>query len=302
MFSIAQLQQFSGIKAHTIRIWEQRYKALTPNRTAGNTRYYDHSQFRRLLNIASLLDSEYKVSELCTMSDEQLFAILDKRLQASRLKDQDAEYFVSQLIGSGMSFDERQFEKIFNAAISRFGLLNAYVNVIYPMFVRIGLMWANNSYPQSQEHFVSNLVRRKMFAAIEAMPVAAPDAQSWILFLPENEFHEIGLLFAYYIIRDSGAQVTYLGNNVPFESLTNTIDQLKPNHLLFFLVHLHEKEEVQHYLTTLRKRVGPVQMHLSGNPSLLGDLKLDEKMHWLRSAEDLVQVTQTGTQSKSKKK
>lgn len=300
MFSIAQLQQFSGIKAHTIRIWEQRYNALTPNRTAGNTRYYDHAQFRRLLNIVSLLDSEYKVSQLCGMTDQEHFKILEARLQKDSLQNQDAEYFVSQLIASGMSFDEQHFEKIFASAVIRFGLLDAYVHVIYPMFVRIGLMWANNTYPQSQEHFVSNLVRRKLFAAIERMPMAANDAPKWVLFLPENEYHEIGLLFAYYIVRQSGAQVTYLGSNVPFESLTNSIEQIKPDHLLFFLVHLHEREEVQAYVSALRSRIGPITMHLSGNPSLLGTLKMDSKMNWLSSVDELVKITDEDRKAKKK--
>ena len=101
LFTISQLQQFSGVKAHTIRIWEQRYNALSPNRSEGNTRYYDNTQLRRLLNIVSLMESDYKVSELCSMSDQELFRTLDKQLQSKLHKDETTQYFISQLIAAG---------------------------------------------------------------------------------------------------------------------------------------------------------------------------------------------------------
>ena len=112
-FTISQLQQLSGIKAHTIRVWEQRYNALNPNRSDGNTRYYDSQQLRRLLNIVSLLGQDYKVSQLCAMSDEELYVILRGQLAAS-LVEESGEYFVSQLIGASVLFDETCFDNIFS--------------------------------------------------------------------------------------------------------------------------------------------------------------------------------------------
>ena len=117
MFSISQLQQFSGIKAHTIRMWEQRYNALQPNRSEGNTRYYDSNQLRRLLNIVSLMEADYKVSELCAMDNKKLSALLNEKHQSYQSTSETAEHFISQLIAAGMSFDEINFEKIFSNCI-----------------------------------------------------------------------------------------------------------------------------------------------------------------------------------------
>ena len=121
-FSISELQNFSGIKAHTIRIWEQRYAALKPNRTDGNTRYYNGSQLRRLLNIVSLLDTDYKVSELCSMPDKKLVKLLDEKLSQSISADHAYEYFISQIVSSTIQYNEMQFDKLFISMVCRNGL------------------------------------------------------------------------------------------------------------------------------------------------------------------------------------
>ena len=120
MFTISQLQQFSGIKAHTIRIWEQRYNALTPNRSDGNTRYYDNIQLRRLLNIVSLME-DYKVSQLCLMDDNELFKKLEQHLEQNISSEDGNEYSISQLIVSALSFDELHFDKIFSNCLLQIG-------------------------------------------------------------------------------------------------------------------------------------------------------------------------------------
>ena len=160
LFSISQLSQISGIKAHTIRMWEQRYNALKPNRSEGNTRYYDNLQLRRLLNIVSLMNSGYKVSELGVMSDKKLFTLLEQQ-QGKVESDDPEDFYISQLIAAGMSYDEQHFEKIFSHCLLRFGLKNAYTHVLYPLLSRIGLMWASNSIPPAQEQFISNIIRQK---------------------------------------------------------------------------------------------------------------------------------------------
>ncbi len=142
-FSISQLARYSGIKPHTIRMWEQRYNALTPNRSEGNTRYYDNKQLRRLLNIASLLESDYKVSELCKMPDKKLFSLVEEL--PNKTADNDInEFFVLQLVSAGMSYDEVSFDKIFSHCLLKYGIKEAYIKVIYPMLHRVGIMWTTN--------------------------------------------------------------------------------------------------------------------------------------------------------------
>lgn len=287
LFTISQLQQYSGIKAHTIRIWEQRYNALRPNRSEGNTRYYDNHQLRRLLNIVSLMESDYKVSELCSMTDQELFRKLDKQILAQPITDEPSEYYISQLIAAGMCFDESHFDKIFSNCLLRLGVKDCYIKVIYPMISRIGLMWAKDQMPPAQEHFISNLIRLKLYAAMDSLPPPKSSKSSWLLFLPENEFHEIGLLFSNYLIRQNGKKVIYLGSSVPKDSLLSAIKETTPAHLLFFLVHHDHVEYVQDYIDDLKKNLGKTKIHLSGNEKLIKQLDLGKEIHWIQSAEEL---------------
>jgi len=286
-FSISQLQQFSGIKAHTLRIWEQRYNGLNPNRSEGNTRYYDNTQLRRLLNIVSLMDSGYKVSELCPMSNRSLFKLVEEQLKNRLYEDEGTEYFITQLVAAGMDFDSTHFEKIFANCVLRLGIRNTYVKIIYPMLAKIGLMWATDTMPPACEHFISNIIKQKLFSAIDSLPPAMPSKKSWLLFLPEEEFHEIGLLFSHYLIRQAGNKVIYLGSNVPFETIKNAIGETDPFHLLFFLVHNNTPENTQEYLDNLKKNFTKSQIHVSGNEKLISKLKTGKGINWVRSVEEL---------------
>ena len=286
LFSISHLSRFSGIKPHTIRVWEQRYNALQPNRSDGNTRYYDSHQLRRLLNIVSLMNGDYKISELCSLPDKKLFSIINETLQKSIDATDKSEYYISQLIAAGMSYDEPHFEKIFSNCLVRYGMESAYTKVIYPMMARIGLLWSGNSMPPANEHFISNLVRQKIFAAIDAMPPpTSPD--KWLLFLPENEFHETGLLFANYLLRLYGKQVIYLGCNVPFDSLLQSVKFNNPAFLLLFLVHNELPELAEKYIKDLNDGFAGRKIYVSGNGELLGQLKLGRKITWLQSVDQL---------------
>lgn len=287
LFSISQLQQFSGIKAHTIRIWEQRYNALTPNRSEGNTRYYNNSQLRRLLNIVSLMNSDYKVSELCTMTDKTLFTLINDQLKTHSIVNDEAEYFTTQLLSTGMSFDEPGFETIFSKCLERMEMKVTYTKVIYPLLERLGLMWSSDTMPPAREHFVSNLVRQKLVAAIDELPSPKSSKNSWLLFLPENEFHEIGLLFAHYMIRRAGKRVYYLGSSVPFDTLEQAVKEIAPDNLLFFLVHYDVPKEVQDYLNKLTKNFNKIKINLSGNVKLIDQLKLGKQVQWIKSVQEL---------------
>lgn len=289
LFSISQLAQFSGIKTHTIRMWEHRYKALNPDRSEGNTRYYDNIQLRRLLNIVSLMEFDYKVSELCRMPDKKLFQIVNQIQYNSTEKDSE-EYFVSQLIAAGMSYDALEFDKTFLHCMLKFGMKGMYMKVIYPMFIRIGLLWSTDDLPSSCEHFISNLIRQKLFTAIDSLPSPKSDSDSWLLFLPENEFHEIGLLFAYFLIRESGRRVIYLGENVSFQSLIKTAKQTSSNHLLLFLVHREEPESIQKYLKELAQSFVGKKIHVSGSEKLLNNIAPKKNINFLYSPEDLIKL------------
>jgi len=292
-FSISKLSQLSGIKAHTIRIWEQRYNALNPSRTEGNTRTYSGAQLRRLLNIVSLSGLEYKVSELSSMSDEKLCKLTIKFYEEKNSQVASETYFISQLLAAGMSYDEINFDKIISHCFLRFGVKQTYVNVISPMLIRLGLMWASDSIEPAHEHFISNLIRQKLLVAIDALPLAIETDESWLLFLPENDFHEIGLLFAYFLIKSHRKKAIYLGGNLPFPSLIKAIKNINPTHLFVFFTQNDSIENTQEYLDNIAKNTSKNQLLFAGNNSLISQLKLNKKTCMIDSIEKLEQFLLT---------
>lgn len=285
-FSISQLAQFSGVKAHTIRIWEQRYQALQPHRSEGNTRYYDGEQLRRLLNIVSLSGTGKKVSSLCSMSDEELFKLVEE-YASKAVQETDFGYFVSQLISAGMTYDEVNFHKIFSHCQLRFGLKDTYKEVIYPLLDRIGLMWMSNSMPPSQEHYISNLLCQKIFTAIDALALPQGEQERWVLFLPENEFHEIGLLYSNYLLRSKAQKVIYLGANVPLGSVRTTLNDTGAENLLLFLVHRDNPEKVAEYLQELQTLRPNTTVWIAGSRSFKEEAEKNNNIKWLFSADEL---------------
>ncbi len=289
-FTISDLSRFSGIKQHTIRIWEQRYKALKPQRSAGNTRYYDNSQLRRLLNIASLIPFGYKASELCSMKDEQLFQLVQE-LQIVPGNQPD-EYLISQLVSAGLRFDEEAFESFFTKTLMRYSLRDAYTWIIYPMLNRIGLMWSSNEIPPSSEHFISNLIRQKLFTAINSLPLPKDTAARWLCFLPEDELHEMGLLMAAYLIRQAGHRPIYLGTNVPFSSVVDAAGETNPDVLLTFFVRRDSPEFHAKYILDLASHFREARIFIAADEHTATPFP-KKNIKWLKSVSELEQILHT---------
>ncbi len=286
--SISQLAQFSGIKAHTIRIWEQRYQALKPDRTEGNTRTYSNMELKRLLNIVSLMDSGHKISEISMKSDAELNLLIREIFEFE--KSQDPHQYVSQLIAAGMQFEERDFQKTLSFCFEKFGIYKTYTEVISVMLNRVGLMWSIDLLPPAQEHFMTNLIRQKLLVSIDALPEPKESNKKWLLFLPEDEYHETGLLFAQYVLKAKGFQVIYIGASVPLSTLSSAIETVKPDFLFLFFVRLNLPENTETYMASLRAIYPEGDIYLSGNSKIIHQLKLDKKMHWLMDVESFLQI------------
>jgi DNA-binding transcriptional MerR regulator len=289
-FSISQLEQFSGIKAHTIRIWEQRYNALTPSRSEGNTRYYDSEQLRRLLNIVSLSNVGYKISKLCRMRDSELFKLLEDKLDLNITEEDRNNYFISQLVSATTDFAEERFDDIYSDCVAQLGIRDTYVKVLYPLLNRVGLMWITDNISTAHEHFCSNLIKQKMYAAIDALPEANHEESVWILFLPEYEFHEIGLLFSNLLLRQAGKKVIYLGTNLPTETLQSAVEQSDAENILFFLVRNKTIKLTSDYLSDIKSKFAKQNIFVSGGAALKSDLSNIEGVNWLYSVEDFENI------------
>lgn len=294
-FSISQLQQLSGIKAHTIRIWEQRYGALVPGRSEGNTRYYDSHQLRRLLNIVSLLKDGYKISHVGPMKDEELTHLLSQKHLENSLSDDKNEYYVSQLMAAAVSFDEAYFNTVYRQCIQQQGFKNTYTGVLYPLLNRMGLMWIIDSVSPAQEHFSSNLIKQKIFSAIDGLPQPSGATRKWLLFLPENEFHEIGLLFANYLLREAGHQVVYLGSNVPLGTLDKAAQEVCPTDTLLFFVHHLDYNDAEEYLKQINKFFPKTNVHIASSQALMAQIPKPRRFNYIYSPEALIKILNTKT-------
>jgi MerR family transcriptional regulator, light-induced transcriptional regulator len=278
------MAQLSGLKPHTIRIWEQRYNTMQPHRSEGNTRYYDDLQLRRLLNIRTLSLLGYKVSDLSAMKDEQLFRLISKQ-QAFNVSVEN-EYYVNSLVSAGMEFNEGSFEKILAHCMLKFSLKTVYKEIILPLLQRMGLLWSADVLPLANEHFISNLLRQKIFTAIDALPLTGKSKSTWLCFLPEDEFHEIGLLFANWLIRSHGHQVVYLGSNVPLSTLPEAVKKTGATNLLTFFVKNNSVDNYVEIAKALSDECPQKKIFIAANPSLLKG-KLRSNVRLLHNIEDL---------------
>jgi methanogenic corrinoid protein MtbC1 len=233
------------------------------------------------------MQEDHKVSQLCTLPDKKLFSLVQETAANNKDDHPHVEYFINQLIAAGMGFDEHHFEKIFSNCLVRFGLKEAYVQVLYPMLVRIGLMWTSDVIPPASEHFISNLVRQKLFAAIDALPPPGVAANKWVLFLKEGEFHEIGLLFASYMLKKVGEHVIYLGPDMPQASLLDACRSTRPDYLLFFLVHQDDAESISEYCEQLKRSFTGTKILIAADARTMRDVKLGKKLVWIQTVRDL---------------
>ncbi len=247
-YSIKELENLSGIKAHTIRIWEKRYGIIKPARTDTNIRYYCDNDLKRLLNIAILNRYGMRISDISKLSDSEL---TEKVINVSS-DSSNAESNIENLIVAMVEMDEYKFNRILSRYIMHEGFENSVIRVIFPFFEKIGLLWQTGSINPAHEHFVSNLFRQKLMVAIDNIVVTeSQTAKKFLLFLPEAEYHELALLFYNYLIKKSGKIVYYLGSSVPFEDVVETSKMVNPDFLFTSLTSSLNKKEVIEYLNKL---------------------------------------------------
>jgi DNA-binding transcriptional MerR regulator len=248
-YSIKELENLSGIKAHTIRIWEKRYGIIKPARTDTNIRYYCDDDLKRLLNIAILNKYGMRISGIAKLSDEQMS---EKVMHYASSDLNDADSNVENLVIAMVEMNEYKFDRILSRYIMNQGFEDAVIKVIFPFFEKIGLLWQTGSINPAHEHFVSNLFRQKLMVAIDNLMVAnKPDAKKFILFLPEGEYHELALLFYNYIIKKSGKLVYYLGSSVPFNDLVESGKMIEPDFLFSSVTTSMSKEDITDYFKKL---------------------------------------------------
>lgn len=219
VYSIKDLEKLSGIKAHTIRMWEKRYNLVDPHRTHTNIRYYTDHDLKKILNVALLKRHGIKISNIVRLNEAELKEEIIRISNTSH----SHENFLDSLIISMIELDHHKLTGIIDRSISKIGFKETVTNVLYPFLEKVGILWQAGDVNPVQEHFVSLLIRQKIIAATDRLSnIFRPDAKKFILLLPEGEWHELGLLFAQYLILESGHEVIYLGQSVPYSDVLAT--------------------------------------------------------------------------------
>lgn len=216
-FSIKDLENLSGIKSHTIRMWEKRYAVLSPMRTESNIRYYDSANLQKLLNITLLHQHGYKISQISKMTDEKLGLLLRQIISEKSAKHHAVNGFKMAM----MNFDQTLFINTYNALLTEKSFSEVFHQVFIPLMAEIGLLWQTDTITPAHEHFISYLIRQKVLTSIEKVQVLGHKREDkvFVLFLPYNELHDIGLMYLHYEIMLNGYKSIYLGESVPMESL-----------------------------------------------------------------------------------
>lgn len=274
-YSIKDLEHLSGIKAHTLRIWEQRYGIMNPKRTETNIRYYGQDDLKLVLNVALLKENGHKISKIAKMNKEEVSEIvLDVSEKLSSYTDQ-----IHALTLSMIDMDEQRFEKIIASNTLKIGFERTMLNIIYPFLSKIGIMWVTDAINPAQEHFMSNLIRQKTLVAIDSLYTQVNDnSKKYMLFLPEGELHELSLLFANLLIRSRNNRTIYLGQNMPFHDLKIAYDLYKPDYLLTIMTSRNQDISPQEYINKLSSQYPETSILVAGSQVIGEDLTFGDNV------------------------
>ncbi len=242
-YSIKELEKLSGIKAHTIRIWEKRYNIISPSRTATNIRFYSDNDLKKIINVAIVNNSGVKISHIARYSSSELNHMVDQQSnKAIEVAPTD------QLLVAMVDLDEPAFERVLNKLEIKMGFETLVVEVVYPFLEKIGVLWHTGSVTPAQEHFILNLFRQRIIVAIDGLPFPANQATKAVLFLPEGEYHELGLLFYQFIARKNGIKTFYLGQSVPYDDLKQVVNIHNPSLIITSLITNINPSQLTQYL------------------------------------------------------
>ncbi len=283
-YSISDIEALIGIKAHTIRAWETRYNLVPPKRTPTNIRYYDGEDLKMLLNIVALNENGYKISRISKLNKQQM---LDLVVQLNSNWDNEAVQ-VLNLSKATLQYNEKAFSAILSGCIKAMGLVKTMDIVLFPFMKRIGMLWQTGAIDPSQEHFAANLIRDRIIVEIDK--VKKPSIENplrFVLFLPEGEMHETGLLFARYLLKSCGHDTLYLGSEVPYMDLKKVTHSYKPDYMFVVLTSLNIGKDINKIIA---KVIDHVDVPLLAGGSLISefDVLVNDRLTPLKNVCQMV--------------
>lgn len=284
-FTIKDIENLSGIKAHTLRIWEQRYQLFIPKRKESKHRYYDNEDLKHILRISQLYHNGVKISKIAQLPASSIRSMAMEQY----ISKQNADAYIHRLIEASIDFDEERFEELFEQALKQFGLEVTIIDVMYAFLERIGLLWLTDHVIPAQEHFASNIIKRKIISALDALKTKpSPSSGTYVLFTPEGEQHEIPLLLNHYLMKASGKKCIYMGVDVPFDDIDIYVKLKNPKYLYFHAItHLYE-QPMDDLLKQLKQKFSQQEIIMSG--PLTKEVTLDiQGVTLLRSMTEMLE-------------
>ncbi|MGX5817318.1 MerR family transcriptional regulator [Chitinophaga lutea] len=292
-FTIKDMESLTGIKAHTIRIWEQRYKLLRPKRKDTNHRVYDNRDLKHMMRIAYLYRKGYKISKIAGMTEDEIreLSIEETGHKGGATPQQ---VYVNQLVEAMIDFDQIRFEKIFHNVLLRMGFEQTILRIVYPFLERTGLLWLVDNVIPAQEHFASHIIRKKLMVAIDGLDNPPDDGRKYVVFLPEGEFHEIPLLFVQYLLKKQGQQVVNFGANVPLEDIRFYAERKKVDYFYTHLITNFPEKTLEKLVRDLGKYFKDTPFAISGPQTERLTGHLPDNVQLLRSLDETLDFARRG--------
>ena len=283
-FTIKDLENLSGIKAHTIRIWEQRYNFIKPNRTKTNIRYYTSEELKTILNVSLLNKYGFKVSHINKMSEPEL----GQKILSLNQSEAQQERLLNELVQSMIELKMQDFEVILDNYISVKGLEKAINFLIFPFLEKIGILWLTNHVNPAQEHLVTNIIRQKLLVGIDKLPHPVHHTTSVLLFLPEGEYHELGLIYLHYILKERGIRTIYLGSASPSSDIQYLANFLKPDYMYTHLTTVAKNFHFDRFMDKIHQHLPNIPLIISGQLVSSWKKSVPPSIHFKKSRSEVM--------------
>lgn len=283
-YSIHDLDKLSGIKAHTIRVWERRFKIVTPHRTGTNRRRYGDDELRRIINISILKRNGFKISEIAKFSTSEI----EEKVSFLSKDVFNPDTQIDSLVVAMVDHNEKAVNDVLIRSMMNRGMEETMDSIVFPFLKRIGIMWQTGSIDVGSEHFITSIFRQKLISAIDTLsPVLKPKRKKFLLFLPENELHEIGLLFCNYVIKKIGHESLYLGQSTPLFAVTEVLSKWKADIIITSLMSGFPGLKSDEYLSNLLKSFPKQKILVAGDFAKSAANLKDKRLIPLQTLEDL---------------
>jgi DNA-binding transcriptional MerR regulator len=284
-FTIKDLENLSGIKAHTIRIWEQRYSFIKPSRTDTNIRYYSNDELKKILNVALLNKYGFKISHIDKMAEGEL---KEKVLSLNQAEAQ-VERIINDLIQCMIDVDTEKLEQVLDKHIVSKGIERTITQILFPFLQKIGILWLTNHINPAQEHLVSNIIRQKLIVGIDSIATSLKVNKTVLLFLPEGEYHEMGLLFMNYLLRSRGVTTIYLGCSIPLKDVEYVVNLKKPDYLYSHLTTVGQNFNFDRFISIITQKFSQVPIIISGQLTNTYQKKIQPPLTFIKSYNEVME-------------